>query len=70
MKPCISEKQTHLRGLAVGHAKGRKEETVQVALDTLVGQTPARFSVLTPAATEEGLCSNSNYIFTGFVVHL
>ena len=63
MKPCISEKQTQLRGLAVGHAKGRKEETAQGALDTRVGQTPARFSVLTPAATEEGLCSNSNYIF-------
>lgn len=67
MKPCISEKQTQLCGLAVDHAKGRKEETAQVALDTRAGQTPARFSVLTPVATEEGLCSNSDYVFIGVV---
>ena len=29
MKPCILEKQTQLRGLAVGHTKGRKKETAQ-----------------------------------------
>lgn len=29
MKPCILEKQTQLRGLAVGHRKGRKKETAQ-----------------------------------------
>ena len=67
MKPCISEKQTQLRGLAVGHAKGRKKETAQGGLDTRVEQTPARFSVLTPGATEEGLCSNSDYVFIGVV---
>ena len=39
MKPCISEKQTQLQGLAVGHAKGRKEETAQVGLDTQVDRS-------------------------------
>lgn len=44
-----------------------EEKTVQVALDTRVGQIPALSSVLTPAAEEEGLCSNSDCVFIGVV---
>ena len=49
------------------HAVEWKEETAQGGLDTRVGQTPALSSVLMPAATEEGLCSNSDYVFIGVV---
>lgn len=59
MKPCISEKQTQLQ-MQIMQREGERKRS-QGGLDTQVGQTPACFSVLTPVATEEGLCCNSDF---------
>lgn len=65
-EPCISKKQTQL-WISCGHAEGRRDRTAQVGLLTQVGQGPALF-VLTPVATDEGLCSNSQ--FYRFFLHV
>ena len=53
--------------LSVHACSGMERGNSSGGLNTRVGQTSALSSVLMPAATEEGLCSNSDYVFIGVV---